>query len=142
MAVQRHDSGRCATADMEDVMDQGEAVRAGMLARRGALVRRGLSGRCGVAGGALAALLLIAGQAQARPDSTAMSCRDAAALVARQGAVVMSTGPNTFDRYVSQVRYCAGGEELKPEWVRTRDVPQCFIGYTCYVPSRDTFNGR
>ncbi len=86
--------------------------------------------------------LVAPGVALARPDSTAMSCRDAAALVARQGAVVMATGPNTYDRYVSQIRYCAGGEELKPEWVPTRDVRQCFIGYTCFIPSREGHPGH
>lgn len=123
-------------------MSQREALLIGVVARGGAGVRRPLRRPFGLLAASAAMILLAAGGAQARPDSTAMSCHDAAALVARQGAVVMSTGPNTFDRYVSQVRYCAGGEELKPEWVRTRDVPQCFIGYTCYVPSRDTFNGR
>lgn len=123
-------------------MSQREALLIGVVARGGAGGRRPLRRPFRLLAASAAMILLAAGGAQARPDSTAMSCRDAAALVARQGAVVMSTGPNTFDRYVSQVRYCAGGEELKPEWVRTRDVPQCFIGYTCYVPSRDTFNGR
>lgn len=75
--------------------------------------------------------------AQARPDTLAMSCSQAAALVAGQGAIVLATGPNLFDRYVREIRFCSGAEQLKPEWVKTRDNPQCFIGYTCYVPTRD-----
>lgn len=96
----------------------------------------------------LATLLLLASlvaapvQAQARPDTLALSCRDAAALVNARGAIVLGTGPNIYDRYVSQIRYCSGAEQLKAEWVKTRDNPQCFIGYTCYVPSRDNSLGR
>jgi len=81
-------------------------------------------------------------QAQARPDTLALSCEEAAALVTKNGAIVLGTGPNIYDRYVSQIRYCSGAEQLKAEWVKTRDNPQCFIGYTCYVPSRDNSLGR
>jgi len=96
----------------------------------------------------LAATLLIATlatgpvEAQARPDTLALSCQEAAALVTRSGAIVLGTGPNIYDRYVSQIRYCSGAEQLKAEWVKTRDNPQCFVGYTCYVPSRDNSLGR
>ncbi|MFG1319037.1 hypothetical protein [Xanthobacter autotrophicus] len=81
-------------------------------------------------------------EAQARPDTLALSCEEAAALVTKNGAIVLGTGPNIYDRYVSQIRYCSGAEQLKAEWVKTRDNPQCFIGYTCYVPSRDNSLGR
>lgn len=77
--------------------------------------------------------------AQARPDSLTMTCAAAARLVSSNGAVVMGTGPNIFDRYVISVRYCSGFEVLKPEWIKTKDNPQCFVGYTCYVPTRDNF---
>lgn len=75
--------------------------------------------------------------AAARPDTLAMSCAQTASLVNAQGAVLLGTGPNLFDRYVREQRFCSGFEQLKPEWVKTRDNPQCFIGYTCYVPTRD-----
>jgi hypothetical protein len=90
----------------------------------------------------LAALAASPAQAQARPDTLALSCREAAALVNRGGAVVLGTGPNIYDRYVREIRFCSGAEQLKAEWVKTRDNPQCFIGYTCYVPSRDNSLGR
>ena len=96
----------------------------------------------------LAAALLLATlaarpvEAQARPDTLALSCEEAAGLVTRSGAIVLGTGPNIYDRYVSQIRYCSGAEQLKAEWVKTRDNPQCFVGYTCYVPSRDNGLGR
>lgn len=84
-------------------------------------------------------LPLGAGSAEARPDTRDMSCAQAAALVRREGAVVLSTSSTTFDRYVRDVSFCSGGEVLRPEWVATRDAPQCYIGYTCYTPSRDRF---
>ncbi|MCG5234556.1 hypothetical protein [Xanthobacter oligotrophicus] len=96
----------------------------------------------------LAAALLLATlaagpvEAQARPDTLALSCQDAADLVTKSGAIVLGTGPNIYDRYVSQIRFCSGAEQLKAEWVKTRDNPQCFVGYTCYVPSRDNGVGR
>lgn len=98
----------------------------------------GTARRRALAPAAALVLLLAAGTgAEARPDTLAMSCGEAAALVASRGAIVLGTGPNIFDRYVRELRFCSGFEQLKPEWVRTKDNPQCFIGYTCYVPTRD-----
>ncbi|WP_262268681.1 hypothetical protein [Microvirga yunnanensis] len=78
-------------------------------------------------------MLLIATEAwsQTRPVSTAMSCSRAAGLVAAQGAVVLGTGPYTYDRYVSGTNRCALGETIEPAWVPTADNPQCFVGYQC-----------
>lgn len=90
----------------------------------------------------LAAAAFAAPAAEARPDSLSMTCAETAALVTSQGAVVIGTGPNIFDRYVREVRFCSGAEQLKPEWIKTRDNPQCFVGYVCYVPSRDNNYGR
>jgi len=90
----------------------------------------------------LPAAALTAPAAEARPDSLAMTCAEAASLVTSQGAVVIGTGPNIFDRYVREVRFCSGAEQLKPEWIKTRDNPRCFVGYVCYVPSRDNNNTR
>ena len=90
--------------------------------------------------GALLAMALAtvgSAAAEARPDSLTMTCAAAARLVSSSGAVVMGTGPNIFDRYVISVRYCSGFEQLKPEWIKTKDNPQCFVGYTCFVPTRD-----
>ncbi|MFG1248398.1 MULTISPECIES: hypothetical protein [Xanthobacter] len=87
------------------------------------------------AGAALA--IMTSGAAWARPDSLTMTCAAAARMVASNGAVVIGTGPNIFDRYVNSLRYCSGFEQLKPEWIKTKDNPQCFVGYTCYVPTRE-----
>lgn len=75
--------------------------------------------------------------ADARPATTAMTCAAAAALVARSGGIVLDTSASTFDRYVSDRRFCMPDEATRPAFERTRDNPQCFIGYTCFEPERD-----
>ena len=97
--------------------------------------RRSLSAR-------LACAALLSGsaqdlaQAQDRPDTRAMTCAEAAALVARAGAVVMTTGPATYARFVRDGGFCPLPETTQPSWETTRDDPKCFVGYTC----RDKFN--
>ncbi len=75
--------------------------------------------------------------AKARPATTAMTCAAAAALVARSGGIVLDTSATTFDRYVSDRRFCMPDEATRPAFEPTRDNPQCFIGYTCFEPERD-----
>lgn len=82
--------------------------------------------------GAASALLLAgAAQAQGRPDTLNMTCAQAQAMVVRSGAVVLSTGPNLYDRYVTALRYCSPGQQLAPSWVRSADNPQCYIYNRC-----------
>jgi hypothetical protein len=66
-----------------------------------------------------------------RPDSLRMSCRQAASLVQSRGSIVIGTGPDLYDRYVTGCNFCYSMEFLTPAWVRTADNPQCFVGYTC-----------
>ena len=78
--------------------------------------------------------------AQSRPLTTRMSCAQAKGLVASQGAVVLNTGPLTYDRYVGSSSACALGEVMEPAWVPTADSAQCPIGYRCAsrnFPSRN-----
>ncbi len=75
--------------------------------------------------------------AQSRPDTTRMTCAAASGLVAQRGAAVLSTGPNTFDRYVRSQNFCTPSEVLLPAWVRTADRPSCMIGYTCIESDYD-----
>jgi hypothetical protein len=77
--------------------------------------------------------------AQARPDTTRMSCAAARALVMRHGAIVLGTGsslydrnaPPLYDRYVVSRAHCSSTQVLEPAFVPTADNRQCFIGYTC-----------
>ncbi|MBA5778173.1 hypothetical protein H2509_13670 [Stappia sp. F7233] len=77
--------------------------------------------------------------AHARPDTRQMTCAQAQALVKKQGAVVMSTGQYTYNRFVSTLRYCDRSQQLAPLYAPTRDTPQCFVAYYCkdiYRPNR------
>ena len=76
--------------------------------------------------------------AQGRPLTLQMSCYGARELVASQGAVVLSTGPTTYDRYVAAATQCVRGETLDPAWVPTADTAQCPIGYRCVPRTRQS----
>jgi len=60
-----------------------------------------------------------------------MTCRDAAALVAARGLVVLGTGPHTYEKVVVHGGLCSLEETTAPAWERTADNPQCFVGYRC-----------
>jgi len=82
-------------------------------------------------------LVLAAGPAlaQQRPSSLDRSCASNRQSVAANGAVVLGTGGQTFDRFVRDPAFCAHGEFLEPAFVPSRDAAQCFIGYRCKVDS-------
>jgi hypothetical protein len=68
-----------------------------------------------------------------------MTCKEASGLVAAQGAVVLGTGGQTFDRFVRDRNLCFGNRYVQPAWVPTRDNRQCFVGYRCrddMIPGR------
>ncbi len=79
--------------------------------------------------------------AHARPDTRAMTCKQAQTLVERSGGIVLNTGQRTYDRFVSSLRYCLQGEALRSRWVPTKDERNCFIGYSCEPPyNYDSFD--
>ncbi|MET0606349.1 MAG: hypothetical protein ABWZ80_07820 [Beijerinckiaceae bacterium] len=85
----------------------------------------------------IAAALLAASTAEAqRLDTLRMSCGQTRAVVAQQGAVILGTGPNIYDRYVANSNFCAFGETTRPGWVQTRDNANCVAGGLCYTPDR------
>ncbi len=80
--------------------------------------------------------LAIAGMAagaMAQPGLTTlnMTCAQARGIVASQGAVVLRTGPTTYDHYVRGSSFCAPGERVHPGWGRTADATQCPVGGVC-----------
>lgn len=77
------------------------------------------------------ALVSSVAYAQQRPMTPDLNCAAARQLVSRAGAIVLSTGPYTYDRYVRDRSFCQLGEILEPTWVPTRDAAQCAIGYRC-----------
>ena len=69
--------------------------------------------------------------AQPRPSTLAMSCGQAASLVASAGGIVLGTGGFTYDRFVAHRGFCLRSEYDEPAWAPTADTPQCFVGYRC-----------
>ena len=69
--------------------------------------------------------------ADARPNTTTMNCGQAAATVARAGAIVLSTGDHTYDRFVATSGFCLPGEITEPGIAPTLDSPACQVGYIC-----------
>ena len=73
----------------------------------------------------------IAPDAHARPDTRTMSCAAVNQLVEREGAVVMSTGRHTFERFASSGRFCDRGERIEPRYVPAADTKQCIVNGVC-----------
>lgn len=93
---------------------------------------------------ALVFLLLLSADAASaqRPSTLSMTCAQAQALVVSRGAVVLSTGVHTFDRFVASPGYCMLGEYAEPAFAPTRDNPRCQLRYTCELgppPWREDF---
>jgi hypothetical protein len=78
-----------------------------------------------------------------RTDVSQLSCEQAQSLIVQRGAAVVTTGPRTYKRFVSDARFCdAGDHYLHPAFTRTADKRSCYIGYTCenwnyYFSERD-----
>ncbi|GAB4528911.1 MAG: hypothetical protein Tsb0019_30840 [Roseibium sp.] len=81
-----------------------------------------------LAGGVLTLTGLTAAEAQSgRPNTTTMTCAQVQSMINQRGAVVMSTGRHTFDRYVANRSFCAHGEYLRRDYVPTRDNNRCYV---------------
>lgn len=72
-----------------------------------------------------------AADAQQRPFSPSIPCRQLQGIVAANGAVVIGTGTYTYDRYVRDGSFCQRDETIEPAWIPSRDTPQCPVGYRC-----------
>lgn len=79
----------------------------------------------------VASLAVNASPAAARPSTLAMSCGEAAALVASSGAIVLSTGRHTYDRFVAAPGFCEVGKYADRAWAPTADGRRCRLGYIC-----------
>jgi hypothetical protein len=83
------------------------------------------------------ACLIVTAAAAARPYAPKMSCRSLQSMMAARGAVVVSTGPDLYDRFVKDSRYCERTQRTEAAWIKSADNPECFIGYTCREYMRD-----
>jgi hypothetical protein len=75
--------------------------------------------------------------ASARPDTRTMTCQQAQEFVRRSGAVVMTTGPRTFERIVANRSFCDFDETTWLMVAPTRDVPNCRVGSYCRTRIND-----
>lgn len=72
--------------------------------------------------------------ANARPDTRNMTCSQTQALIQSQHAAVLTTGPDTYDRYVRQFgNECDAPYVPMVDYVPTSDG-QCKV-YRCEEPS-------
>ncbi len=87
---------------------------------------------------AIALVMLVspaAAFAQSRPSTTTMSCAAANALVLSRHAIVLGTGRDLYDRYVSDQGQCMVDQTVVPAFAPTIDNPQCFVGSRCVTVS-------
>ena len=70
------------------------------------------------------------GAASARPDTRSMTCAQTHELIVRNGAIVLTTGRHTYDRYVASARFCSLPDVPTLTSVQTRDTRQCPV-YNC-----------
>ncbi|MCF6321428.1 MAG: hypothetical protein L3J32_06620 [Rhizobiaceae bacterium] len=83
---------------------------------------------------AVTALVGVATAAQAgghRPDTRYMSCSSAVSLVQSRGAVILSTGRFTYDKFVKNHAYCNINEDIIRAFVPTTDTNRCNVGFIC-----------
>lgn len=68
---------------------------------------------------------------QGLPSAADSTCAAIAGIVRANGAAVIRTGPNLYDRYVVAPTFCEVKQFGLPVYARTRDNPACLIGYQC-----------
>lgn len=86
-----------------------------------------------VVGVSALAVLSTATASLARPDARKMSCHQTRALINEEGAVVITTGANTYERFVSSNRFCFHPEVRHVTYISTKDTSQCPV-FHCERP--------
>jgi hypothetical protein len=79
---------------------------------------------------AVALLAASTASAQNRPDSLTMTCDSVQALLKRERAAVIGTGPNVFGRYVADGRACSVTQFARQAFIATKDNKYCLV-YNC-----------
>lgn len=87
----------------------------------------------------LAALSSVALAQGRRPDARTIDCEQVQSMIISRGAVVLTTGQHTYDRYVADGRYCSMGEVALYQTIRTRDTRQCVV-YACRIDPYGPFD--
>jgi hypothetical protein len=73
---------------------------------------------------------MIVTPASARPIASSITCAAINSRIASAGALVLDTGPTTYERYVQDLGFCQGSQITVPEFIRSADNPQCLV-YRC-----------
>ena len=76
--------------------------------------------------------------APAFAEAPTITCGQAQAQVAAQGAAIVRSSPNVYDRYVTDRRFCAPTQNLRLGLIATSDAAFCPVGFRC----EETFNSR
>ncbi len=82
--------------------------------------------------------VFVAGQALARPDTRTMTCAQAQTMVQQFNSIVLTTGQNTFSRFVRGQGFCEPGQVTQRATAPTMDTKKCAVGFTC----RDRLTSR
>lgn len=76
----------------------------------------------------VAALAATAALAQGRPDARTMTCGEVRAMIEERGAVVLTTGRHTYDRYVRDRWQCFSTADVGVRaFITTRDTRSCQV---------------
>lgn len=69
---------------------------------------------------------------QAKADTMDLTCEENRAMVEQNKSVVLRSGPNHFDLYHRSDFSCGDlMQRMEPAFVRSKNNPLCFVGYTC-----------
>lgn len=141
-------SGQLYTAMLLDTPERNAILVAGRKVRT-RLMTRSYAGRLHaitkwfpaiLGSAAFAFVSVLPADAQSRrPDTRTMTCSQVQSMIERNGAVVMTTGRNTFDRFVFTRNSCPHGDVTRNEWVTTKDVSRCLVRI-CVNPRQFRFN--
>ena len=73
-----------------------------------------------------------------RQSTLNMTCSEADALITSAGQIVLTTGANTFNRFVTSRGFCRAQEHTEPGYARTSDRNRCRLHYVS-KPGRTQF---
>jgi hypothetical protein len=83
--------------------------------------------------------MMTACPASAQMEPPTISCAQARGQVQARGAAVVHSSRHIYDRFVTDIRFCAHGETTRAAFIPTRDDPACFVGFRCVVSSGNMF---
>ena len=73
-------------------------------------------------------------------DAPTISCAQAQAQVASNGAAVVHSSRFIFDRFVIDRRFCAVTQVTRAAFIETTDAAFCAVGYRCQEPNLTPFS--